>query len=473
MNGGLSKAKIICTIGPSTANLESIRTLVEEGMDAARLNFSHGSREDHMKYIRLVRRAAEEAGRQTAVIQDISGPKIRTGPLADAPVELETESRFTLTARKVDGNKNEVSVNYRELLRGLEPGDQILMADGLLELRVLQTNEEDALCEVVHGGELGEHKGINVPEKLLRLPSLTEKDRADLRFGIEQKADWIALSFVRTPDDILSARALLRKAGSDIPIIAKIEKRAALEHLPEILEFSDGVMVARGDLGVEIPMPEIPWVQKKIIQESNRRGLPVVTATQMLESMIENPRPTRAELTDVANALLDGADAVMLSGETAVGKYPFKALSMMKRIADTARDRFPYAALMAERHIARANVKNAVSQAACDLATVIGAKLIVCCTRSGQTARAVARFRPKMPIAAVSSDDATLRRLQISWGVQTLAIPLPKDTDDIIAKAKKAAIDSGMGKPGDSVVVVAGTPLDIHGTTNMLKADTL
>ena len=315
------RAKIVCTLGPASSDESTARALAEAGMDVARMNFSHGSHAEHAARIALTRKIAEDVGLPLAILLDLSGPKIRTGTLADGPARLVAGERFVLTSGDAPGDAARVTMNYAGLVAEVDVGDQILMADGALELRVADVGGDDIVCEVVVGGELGEHKGINVPAKALTLPSLTDKDVTDLRFGLDQGVDWVALSFVRTREDILAAKRMISEAGHTTPLIAKIEKRAALDNLDDILDVADGAMVARGDLGVEIPMHEIPWAQKDIIRGANERGIPVVTATQMLESMIENPRPTRAELTDIANAILDGTDAVMLSGETAVGKH--------------------------------------------------------------------------------------------------------------------------------------------------------
>lgn len=470
----INRAKIVCTLGPASNTEERIVELIRAGMDVVRLNFSHGTYEEHREVIRRVRKVAEELGVPIPIIQDLSGPKLRTGSLQEAPVFLEPGARFVLTAREVPGNRHEVSVNYPELIEDLLPGDRLLLADGALELRVKEKTDSDLICEVIVGGELGEHKGINVPDRMLRVPSLTDKDRQDLAFGLQEGVDWVALSFVRTADDVLELKRLISRAPREVPVIAKIEKRAALDNLETILLVADGVMVARGDLGVEIPMPDVPWAQKEIIHKANQVGVPVITATQMLESMIHNPRPTRAELTDVANAILDGTDAVMLSGETAVGKYPVEAVRIMQQIADAVTRHPLYNERMQLRNVrASSAIPDAISQTACELATFLNARCIICCTRSGRTAVNVAKYRPPMPIIGVSPNPRVLRELQLYWGIVPLQIAPPENTDDIIAKAKRAVLDARLARLSDTVVIVAGVPLEVEGTTNMIKADTL
>ncbi|MDA1191791.1 MAG: pyruvate kinase [Candidatus Poribacteria bacterium] len=467
-----NKAKIVCTLGPSTHSKERIRALVDAGMDVVRLNFSHGTHDEHAQRVKTIREVAEETGQHIAIMQDLSGPKIRTGTLREAPIQLVEGARFTLTTRHVEGNVSEASINYKGLIEDVEPGDCLLLADGTMELTVEKVTTTDIICEVVVGGELGEHKGINVPTKPLRLPALTAKDMKDLQFGLQMEVDWVALSFVRSENDLYGVKQLIAASGSNTPVIAKIEKRAALDNLGGILKVADGVMVARGDLGVEIPMHEVPWAQKDIIRMANTAGIPVITATQMLESMIENPRPTRAEMTDIANAILDGTDAIMLSGETAVGHYPVEAVEIMQRIANAVTCHPQYREQMARRVLQSERViESQISLAACQLATSMNADFIICCTRTGRTATLVARHRPPMPIVAVSPNEHVLRQLQLHWGIVPLSIPSPQSTDDMIDYAKVAVAKAGLGKSGDHVIFVAGIPLDVEGTTNMIKAD--
>jgi pyruvate kinase len=391
------------------------------------------------------------------------------------PAILAVGNQFTLTTRPVLGNEHEVFVTYRNLPKDVKAGNTIFLADGQLELKALNVDDTDINCEVVVGGELTSNKGINVPSVSFSTPAVTEKDIDDLKFGIHQGVDWIALSFVRNREDVLKARQVLKESQADIPIIAKIEKREALYNIDEIIQVVDGIMVARGDLGLEIPIREITSVQKQIIKKANAVGIPVITATQMLESMIENPRPTRAEVTDIANAIFDGTDAVMLSGETAIGKYPVQAARVMDEVASGAEDSIDYIRLFQQKPITPDyhDIPDAISHAACHVTLNIGAKAIICCTRSGQTAKMVAKYRPHAPIVVVSASEEVLRRLALIWGVFPLKIEPAMDTDDMISKAKEAALTSGIANTGDTVVIVAGIPIDIPGTTNTIKADVL
>jgi pyruvate kinase len=471
---GNNRTKIVCTLGPATDSTERIRELIDAGMDVVRLNFSHGSHEKHRETISRIRAVADEMRLYVPILQDLSGPKIRTGVVASGSTELVAGQRFVLSARDVPGDANSVSLSYGGLINEVFPNDPLLLADGSLELRVIERRDDELVCEVVVGGELGSHKGINVPTRPLSVPALTAKDRDDLVFGLNEGVDWIALSFVQSPQDVTELRRFIASRGVSVPIMSKIEKGTALTELDGILSESDGVMVARGDLGVEIPMEQVPWVQKTIIRKANALGIPVVTATQMLESMVDHPRPTRAEMTDIANAILDGTDAVMLSGETAVGKYPVEAVRTMQSISDAATAHVElYDALALRGLMPSANITDAISHAACQLALATNADFIVCCTRSGQTARAVAKYRPRMPIIAVSSNERALRGVQLCWGTIPLSIPEPTDTDDMIRQAKSALLASGLGRPSDRIVLVAGTPLHVEGTTNTLKADVL
>ncbi|HIE28907.1 TPA: pyruvate kinase [Candidatus Poribacteria bacterium] len=471
----MKRTKIICTLGPASESPDVIRALIEVGMDVARLNFSHDTRESFVRRIKLIRQISTEMNQTVAILQDLSGPKLRIGSIAQAPALLTPGNPFTLTSRPVAGDECEISITYRNLPREVKIGDTIFLADGQFELKVLSVNNTDINCEVVVGGELTSNKGIHVPGVSLSTPAVTEKDIDDLKFGIQQGVDWVALSFVRNREDVLKARRVLKESQADIPIIAKIEKREALYNIDEIIQVVDGIMVARGDLGLEIPIREIPAVQKQIIKKANAVGMPVITATQMLESMIENPRPTRAEVTDIANAIFDGTDAVMLSGETAIGKYPVQAARIMDEVAGGAEENIDYIQLFQQKQITPDyhDIADAISHAACHVALNVGAKAIICCTRSGQTARMVAKYRPHAPIVVVSASEEVLRRLVLIWGVFPLKIEQATDTDDMIAKAKYAALKSGLANCGDTIVIVAGIPIDIPGTTNTIKADVL
>ncbi len=467
-----SRTKIVCTIGPVSRSPETLRRLILAGMNVARLNFSHGSLPEHGENIRLIREASEELDRPVAVLQDLAGVKIRIGEIENGPIVLESGDRFVLTSRAVAGSSREVSLNYPDLPNEVEAGDPLLLSDGALELQVEEVSGEDIVCTVVVGGPLSSFKGINLPTRSVRASGLTEKDRGDLAFGIEQEVDYVALSFVKSADDVVVARRFMAERGSAIPVIAKIEKHEALKNIDEIIESVDGIMVARGDLGVEIPFQKVPLLQKMLISRSNQAGKPVITATQMLRSMVDNPRPTRAEVTDVANAVLDGTDALMLSEETAIGKYPVETVRTMVQIALDAESGFPFE-FWTQRFQQRPQkvVPEAVSSSACRLAEQIHAAVIITCTQSGSTARMVSKFRPRSPILAVTPERRTFRRLSLNWGVTAALIDDIRDTDQMIAHALEMAEESGFAKTGDKVVITAGGPVGVPGTTNLIKAE--
>jgi pyruvate kinase len=450
--------------------------MVERGMDVARLNFSHGTREEHREVIRTIRQISREKGKEVGILQDLAGPKIRVGNIRGGAANLRPNSEFVLTNRQVLGDEREVSVSLPDLPSLVREGDTILLSDGALELKVLSRDAHDIRCRVVVGGPLGAHKGINLPATTLSIPALTEKDKEDMQFGIGEEVDFMALSFVRDASDIQEAREILERMGSDIPLIAKIEKHEALDHLDEIVAAADGIMVARGDLGVEISLEDIPMLQKNIIGKANLAGKPVITATQMLGSMVENPRPTRAEVTDVANALLDGTDAVMLSEETAMGKFPTEAVAMMAKIA-VRTERKSWWAYKKESPASgrktRGDISDAISHATRSVALDISARAIITCTTSGSTARQVSKYRPPVPILAISPHLKTVRRLSLSWGVVALLSAAYFDTDDMIDKAIERAVQSGMVNRGDTVVITAGIRVGVPGSTNMLKATVL
>jgi pyruvate kinase len=406
---------------------------------------------------------------------DLTGPKMRIGSFSGGSVRLEAGATFTLTSRDVTGDASIVSINYAALIEDVDPGDRILMGDGEIELRARSKEPAtDLLCDVVIGGELLSNKGVNAPGVKLHEEVPTEKDIADARFGLDQGADYFALSFVRYAREIDALRDIIEKSGADIPIVTKLEKREALDNLNPVLASTDAVMIARGDLGLELPLHEVPLVQKDIVRRANAWGRPVITATQMLESMIANPRPTRAEAGDVANAVFDGTDAVMLSGETAVGKYPVEAVSTMAQVAEAAESRIDYRKRFSDielRH--HDDVAEAIAHAACPTAIEMDARLIVCCTRSGQSARLVSKYRPPMKIAAVSPNENTLRRAKLYWNTEPVASRVGADTADMIDGAKEAVLWSGLAQRGDRIVVVAGVPVDEPGTTNMIKGDVL
>ena len=489
------RTKIVCTLGPASSAEEQIEALVRAGMDVARINFSHGTQDEHAATIACVRAVAARLGRTIAVLQDLQGPKIRTGALAGGTsVTLAAGQRLTITTRPVAGSAHVVSTTYAALPQDVQPGDRVLLSDGAIELHVRAVDGPDVVCEIVNGGTLAEHQGINLPGVAVSAPSLTEKDRADLAFGVAQRVDFIALSFVRRPEDVREAKLLIAEALAHapeppaprpqglhpsayaaeraIPVIAKIEKPEAVEHLDAILDASDGVMVARGDLGVEMPLEDVPLVQKRIIARANALGLPVITATQMLESMIHNPRPTRAEVSDVANAILDGTDAVMLSGETAVGAYPVEAVRMMDRIAVATDGHAPPSSLPSASE-ERATPAQAIAAAARTLAGRANAPLVVVFTRTGATARLMSNERPGAAIVAFTPFETVYRRLALWWGLSPRLAELNGSTEALVAWADRRLQDEGLAEPGQQVVIVGGMPIAGQARTNFLKLHTI
>jgi len=446
-----------------------IRRLIQAGMDVARLNFSHGTHQTHAQSIVMLHAAAAELGKTIGILADLQGPKIRTGALAGGgSVNLRSGQQFTITTARILGDSTRVSTIFRPLPREVKSGDRILLSDGLIELRVEKVSGHEVVCRVVNGGELGEHKGINLPGVKLRVPALTEKDRQDLRFALAHSVDYIAVSFVRRAEDIQLAKTLIRRARKDTPVIAKLEKPEAIENLEEILRVSDGVMVARGDLGVEMNPERVPVVQKSIISRARESRRPVITATQMLESMTQNPRPTRAEASDVANAIFDGSDAVMLSAETASGKYPIESVSMMARIiqeAEASIQEFPRPTSAQEQ----LKVAETVAELVCHASRELHMKLIAVFTHSGFTARLVSRYRPLVPIVAFSPVPAIRRRMALFWGVTSQNISDIKKIDGLAALAEKRLLEERLVKQGDVIGIVAGTPMGIRGTTNFMK----
>jgi pyruvate kinase len=459
------RTKIIATIGPASSSPTIIARLIRAGMDAARLNFSHGERRDHTWRIQLIRNEAEKAGKQIAIIQDLQGPKLRVGVMQNDAVPLKRGDLLTLTTKKVIGTADMVSVTYPRLTKDLKTGDVVLLDDGRLELRVTRKDAHCLTCRVVHGGVLKSHKGVNLPGARLSLPSLSRKDKDDLRFGVKQKVDYIALSFVRTAQDILLTRKFVHSLGANIPIIAKIEKPEAIQNLDEIICAADGIMVARGDLGVEMSPEQVPLLQKKIIEACHWAEKPVITATQMLESMIENPLPTRAETSDVANAILDGTDCVMLSGETAMGKYPVPAVSTMARIAlqvESSVNPWP-----PDTDVSGPD--ESVAHAACRAAEEQQAQAVVTFTQSGSTALLVSKHRPRMSIIAPTPFEHIARRMSLYWGVKPVVLRPKKTTDDMIASVEQIMLKKKLAKEHDIIVITAGVPIGVAGSTNMMK----
>lgn len=465
--------KIVCTIGPASEAKDTLKAMIEAGMNVARFNLSHGSRDDHRRRINAVRQAAKVTGRNVGILLDLAGPRIRLGRLA-APVFLRAGQDLTLTTEDVLGNEERIAVNYPGLPQDVKPGDTILLGDGVVALKVRATGPDYVLCRVENDGEVSSHKGVNLPGVKTSLPALTDKDVGDLYFAVEEGADFVAASFVRKAQDVLAVRKVLEEAGADIPIIAKIETWEAVEKIEEIIKVADGVMVARGDLGLEVGAEEVPLLQKRIISRCNRLGKPVITATQMLESMVNNPRPTRAEASDVANAIMDGTDAVMLSAETAAGKYPVEAVKTMARIAARTEEELPYAELIRQRkEFSRHTVTDAISYATCTTATDLEAAAILTSTETGYTARMVAKYRPRCPIVAVTPHAPVLRRLSLVWGVEPLLVRRISSTDEMIDTAIEAGLAAGLIRAGDLVVITAGVPVGVHGTTNLLKVHTV
>jgi pyruvate kinase len=471
----MRRAKIVATMGPASSEPSVLEKLLGLGVDVARLNFSHGRPEDHAAVLDRLRGASRHLGKAVAVLQDLQGPKIRTGPLkaGKAGVRVEPGAEIVITTEgELVGDAHLVSTTYPHLSEDVRPGDRLLVDDGLLEFRVLSTDGVRTRAEVVEGGLLGEHKGINLPGVALRAEALSEKDRADLAFGISHGVDYVALSFVRSPADIALCRAEMERAGRIVPVIAKIEKPEALEQIDAIIEATDGVMVARGDLGVEILPERVPLLQKEICRKANALGKPVIIATQMLNSMIDHPRPTRAEASDVANAIWDGADAVMLSGETASGKHPLLAVQMMDRIVREAESGLlPREAGVRAITPSRdgAPVNQVIAAAACEAATVSGAVAICCFTLRGETARLLAEFRPHVPIIAFSPDQAIRRRLALYWGVVPKVMEPVKNADLMTEMVSDRLLEDGVAAPGDRVVLVHGSPLGVPGHTNSIR----
>lgn len=467
----MRKTKIVCTIGPSSESLDNTKKLIMAGMNVARLNFSHGDFEEHGNRIKTIRQASEELGKSIAILLDTKGPEIRTGKLKEEPIELVQDEFITLTTEEILGDKDRISITYKELPGDVEVGSTILIDDGLIGLTVVDIQGTEIKCRIVNGGTIKSKKGVNVPGVNISLPGITEKDANDIIFGIEQGIDFIAASFVRKASDVLEIRQLLeRHNATHIQIISKIENQQGVDNLDEILEVSDGLMVARGDLGVEIPAEDVPLVQKRMIEKCNRVGKPVITATQMLDSMQRNPRPTRAEASDVANAIFDGTDAIMLSGETAAGKYPVESVLTMSRIAEKAESALEYRDIFIKQSNAQqTTVTEAISQAVANSALDLNAKAIITSTETGYTARMVSKYRPKAPIIAVTTEDQTLRRLALNWGVTPVKGQLASSTDEMFDNAMKGGLDSGLVKEGDLVVITAGIPLGRSGSTNLVK----
>jgi pyruvate kinase len=466
----MRRTKIVATIGPASRDRAVLESLIQAGVDVVRLNFSHGDHASHLQVIQSVRAISAEHGMPVAILQDLSGPKIRTGRLkGGGPVELRAGARVVITTDEtIEGTAERISTTYDPLPRDVQPGDRILLDDGNLELKVVSASGTEVVCTVVYGGLLKPNKGMNLPGVALSTPALTDKDRVDLDFGIKNGVDYVALSFVRQGKDVEEVKAIIRGMGQTTPVIAKIEKREAMDDLPQVLEAADGVMVARGDLGVEMSTEEVPTLQKRIIEMANAAGKVVITATQMLESMIENPRPTRAEASDVANAILDGTDAIMLSAETASGRYPVQTVATMARIALYTEQYGVFHPPSRFLGGSATVVARSLARVARTVAEELGCKLVVAFTESGSTARLVSTFRPHAPVAAITFNDETYRRLALWWGVVPVKSEFAATTDDMIVRGEALLKRNGLVSKGDTILMLAGQS-HTAGATNMLR----
>ena len=462
------RAKIVCTLGPATSTQERINALITAGLDVARLNLSHGSHADHLHSYRLVRAGSDAIGRSVGVLADLQGPKIRLGEFPGGPVQLTAGDEFTITTDDIPGDRHEASTTYQGLADDVRAGDRILIDDGNVQVDVTGVAGTRVRTRVVVGGRVSDHKGINLPGIAVSAPALTAKDQEDLRWALAAGVDIVALSFVRSPDDAMLARKIMNEVGrSRVPLIAKIEKPEAVRVLPEIVDAFDGIMVARGDLGVELPLEQVPAVQSRAIALARERARPVIVATQMLESMISAPRPTRAEVSDVAGAVVEGADAVMLSAETSVGAYPVETVATMARIVSAAEDN----SLRAEHSLTRmpTTTGGAIARAAAEVGAIVGAKALVAFTMTGETARRLARYRSPIPLLAFTTEPATRSQLALTWGVETFIVPAVRHTDDMVHEVDSALVQLGRCAIGDKIVIVAGSPPGSPGKTNALR----
>jgi pyruvate kinase len=470
----MRRTKIVCTIGPSIDTEERIEALIEAGMDVARLNLSHGRREEHLRRLKMIREVAARMNKNVGILFDTRGPEVRTGDLAEDKVKLLDGQDFILTTEPVMGTAQRVSVTYPDLHLDIAVGCLILIDDGLISLKVIKVDGRDIHCTVMHGGELRSYKGLNTPGTRISLPAVSEEDRTDIKLALEHEVSFLAASFTRSVEDVLEIRKLVEDCGGQIMILAKIESIEGVENYDSILEVSDGVMVARGDLGVEIPPEEVPILQKEFIEKCNQAGKPVITATQMLDSMIRNPRPTRAEASDVANAIFDGTDAVMLSGETAVGRFPIESVQTMSRIAVRTEESLDYKSILEKMSPRiKKTVTDAISYSTSHIAAELGADAIITATQSGHTARMVSKYRSKAPVIAVSSRRQIAAQLTLTWGVTAIICPPVSSTDDMFANAIQASLKEGLIKEGNLVVITAGVPVGVSGTTNLLRVETV
>jgi pyruvate kinase len=466
------RTKIICTLGPATSSAAAIERLIRAGMDVARLNLSHGTLDEHARYIETVRRLSRRTGIAVSVLIDLPGPKYRIGRLKGGQALLKKGGQVRLTTEEVEGDASLLPVTLPNLARDIQAGDTVILDDGAMQLRVREIDGDEVRCRVVVGGRLREGRGLVVPGMRISLPFITEQLRDDILFAVKQQPDFLALSFVTGAKDIADVRAIMQDNQAKIPIIAKIERGEAVNNFNSILSASDGIMVARGDLGVEIPLERVPLVQKEIIKKCNRAGKPVITATEMLESMIDSIRPTRAETTDVANAIFDGTDAIMLSAETAIGKFPVPAVRMMASIARAAEKRLLYEQILAERRSwLERETDELISYSACQTAHSLRAAAIVAFTQSGSTAIRVSKYRPSVPILALTPSSVVSGRLRLYWGVRPYEVGKPASVDELFAMGARLATDLGLAKPGDLIIIAAGVPIGVAGSTNMLKVE--
>ena len=466
----MRKTKIICTIGPASQSEEKLRELMLAGMNVARFNFSHGDHEEqHGKYDRM-RKVSKELNLPIAALLDTKGPEIRLRDFEGGKVMLEAGQKFTLTTKEIMGTNEIASITYKELIHDISAGTTILIDDGLIEMTVEEITDTDIICNVVNGGPVSNHKGVNVPGAELSMPYISESDKNDILFGVELGFDIIAASFVRNKEDVLEVRKILDERNSKMMIISKIENMQGIKNLDEIIEVSDGIMVARGDMGVEVPLEEVPVLQKQIIKKAVTKGKQVITATQMLESMMHNPRPTRAETTDIANAIYDGTTAIMLSGESAQGQYPVEAVQTMARIAERTEEDIDFAGRLKKREVpGDGNITTAISHATCTLAADLDVKAIICVTMSGFTASMISRFKPSCPIIGCTVKRLVWRQLNLQWGVMPLLIQEENTAEDLFHAAIDAAVDAGYIVKGDKIIITAGMPLGISGKTNQLR----
>ena len=465
------RAKIVCTVGPATATADRLAALVEAGMDVARLNFSHGSRDEHERVCASVREAADRAGRAVGVLADLQGPKIRLGRFADGPVQWRAGERVTITTEPMTGTQDRVSTTYPRLSDDVRPGDRLLVDDGNIALTVIEVDGPEVQCDVVEGGPVSDSKGLSLPGVAVSVPALSEKDADDLRFALGLAVDLVALSFVRSPADAALVHTVMAERNYRVPVLAKLEKPQAVDSLDAVVDAFDGLMVARGDLGVEMPLERVPLVQKRAVQACRERAKPVIVATQMLESMIEHSRPTRAEASDVANAVLDGADALMLSGETSVGRYPVQAVATMARIIDAV-ESDGATSVPPLQHEPRTQ-GGAIAKTATELGERLGASALVSFTQTGDTVRRLARHRCRIPLLAFTPEPSVRSQLSLTWGAETFITPTVQHTDDMVRAVDAAMLEHGRGRPGDLVIIVAGSPPSTPGSTNLLRVHRL